>query len=143
MADIYIYADETGNLDYAAEGKIGATSYFGFGTAIFKDHHGEELWRGFALRSKIGRGDGNTHVSMTRGFHALDDSNRTRKEMFQELKIQAPRVDATLLLKKNAFPYIVNRGEMHLYKLAWFMHFSAIAPYISEPGDHLFSSWPP
>lgn len=138
MADIYIYADETGNLDYAAEGKQGATAYFGFGTAIFNGHHGEELWRGLMLRSKVERGDGTSHVSMRRGFHALDDSNRTRSEMFTELKQQSPRIDATLLLKKNAYPYVVRRGEMYLYKLAWLMHFQSLAPLVSEPGDHLY-----
>ena len=27
---------------------------------------------------------------------------------------------------------------MYLYKLAWLMHFQALAPLVSEPGDHLY-----
>jgi hypothetical protein len=138
MADIYIYADETGNLDYSPAGISRASSYFGFGTAIFTGHHGEELWRGLALRSRVERGDGHGHVTIRNGFHAVRDSNRTRAEMFNEIANQSPRVDATLLLKRNAFPEVVRKGEMYLYKLAWYLHFQALAPCVSEPGDHLF-----
>ena len=38
-----MYADETGNLDYSAGDKVGATKYFGFGTAVFSGDHGSFL----------------------------------------------------------------------------------------------------
>src|SRR5690606_23235042 len=35
VADVYLYADETGNLDFDGAAKQGGSAYFGFGTAMF------------------------------------------------------------------------------------------------------------
>lgn len=44
MADVYIYADETRNLDFDGASKKGGSAYFGFGTAVFRENHGAYLW---------------------------------------------------------------------------------------------------
>lgn len=51
--EVYLYADETGNLDYAGSGKTGASDYFGFGTAVYYDDHGSQLMQGLRLRTKV------------------------------------------------------------------------------------------
>ena len=134
MADVYLYADETGNLDFDGASKQGGSAYFGFGTAMFQEDHGEYLWRGLRLRASLERDS----VNLPKGFHAVHDSNRTRAQMFEELAAQAPRIDATLLLKANAYDYVRRAGEMRLYKMAWYLHFKEIAIQVSKPGDTLY-----
>lgn len=131
MTDVYVYADETGNLDYGGEGKQGASPYFGFGTATWFGDHGDALWSGLKLRVEID----NRGLSLARGFHAKDDSRATRHEVFDEIARQAPRFDATLLYKPDALPCVRARGEMYLYKLAWFLHPKYVAVEVAEPGD--------
>lgn len=138
MSDVYIYADETGNLDYNADGKAGATPYFGFGTVTYAGPHGDALWRGMVLRADVGHKAGPGAGSARRGFHALNDSNRTRAEVFAEVATQGPRFDATLLYKENADADVKQRGEMYLYKLAWYLHLKDVITYVSSSGDRVF-----
>lgn len=58
--------------------------------------------------------------------------------MFEELQAQSPRIDATLLLKSNAYSRVREAGEMRLYKLAWYLHFKHVVQSISRPGDTLY-----
>jgi len=134
VADIYLYADETGNLDCDGEGKQGASAYFGFGTAVFDHDHGAELWNGLRLRAELER----KGLNLPRGFHAINDSHVTRNEMFEVIAQQAPRIDTTFLLKANARDCIRQRGQMHLYKMAWYLHVKYVAPLVAGPADRLF-----
>ena len=53
--DVYLYADETGNLDYGGATKQGASPYFGFGTAVFIGDHGVEAsWVSFRGQTVAG-----------------------------------------------------------------------------------------
>nr|WP_247600891.1 DUF3800 domain-containing protein [Cellulomonas hominis] len=129
-----MYADETGNLDYEGDGKEGASPYFGFGTAVFDHDHGSELWEGLLLRADLeSRG-----LNLPKGFHAINDSNHTRGDMFELIKQQAPRIDTTFLCKANAYDYVKQRGQMYLYKMAWFQHFKYVAPRVATAEDRLF-----
>lgn len=129
-----MYADETGNLDYAPAGKSGATEYFGFGTAVFRDDHGSYLFEGLELRAKLeAKG-----LHLPKGFHAVDDSKHTKDEMFELIRAQAPRFDTTFLLKDNAYTSVKQKGEMYLYKMAWFQHFKEIALQVSNINDDLY-----
>lgn len=134
MADVYLYADETGNLDYAGDGKQGASPYFGFGTAVFDREHGSELWSGLRLRAGVE----SKGLNLPKGFHAINDSNQTRGEMFSLIAEQAPRIDTTFLCKANAYPYVRERGQMYLYKMAWFQHFKYVAPRVATKDDTLY-----
>lgn len=138
MADVYLYADETGNLDYDIAGKQGATPCFGFGSVVFDGPHADALWRGLALRAEVEARSNVGSKGMPRGFHAVDDSNLTRSEVFQEISSQAPRFDATLLLKSAAYAHVKAAGEMRLYQMAWYLHLKYLAPKVAKPGDRLF-----
>ena len=132
MADLYIYADETGDLDMS--GSPGSSTYFGFGTAVFVGNHGNALWQGLDLRCRLeSRG-----VSLPHGLHAKNDSHATRDEVFALIRAQAPRFDTTFLAKHKAYSYIKEQGQMRLYKLAWYMHFKYVAPRVSSPGDTIY-----
>lgn len=134
MADVFVYADETGNLDYDAENKAGATTYFGFGTAIFEGEHSDALWDGHVLRASV-EADGHR---LPKGFHAKNDMWGIRAPMLSLLAQQAPRVDATFLYKANAYDYVKARGWEYLYKYAWFMHLRYLCEHVFGPDDHLY-----
>ncbi|WP_396902713.1 DUF3800 domain-containing protein [Mycolicibacterium sp.] len=134
MATIYMYADETGNLDYSPGDKAGATDYFGFGTAVFPEHsHGEHLYDGLKLRAQIEA----SGLTLPRGFHAVNDSKPTKNDMYDLIRQQAPRFDTTFLCKSRAYPHVKAQGEMYLYKMAWYLHFKEVAKWVCNPDDEL------
>lgn len=129
-----MYVDETGNLDYGAPGKSGATTYFGFGTATYAGHHGDALFEGMRLRATLDAAG----TQLPKGFHAVDDRFAIKTAVYALLKAQSPRFDTTFLLKANALPYVRAAGAVRLYKLAWYLHFKQIALQIATPNDHLY-----
>jgi hypothetical protein len=132
MADVYLFADETGNLDLS--GGPGASAYFGFGTAVFGQDHGECLMDGLRLRCGLEA----SGVRLPEGLHAKNDSHPTREQVFQLIREQAPRFDATFLNKQRAYDRVRQAGQIYLYKLAWFLHFKHVAVSVSSPGDRLY-----
>ena len=118
MAVIYLYADETGNLDYKAASSPTESGYFGFGTATFVGDHGNALWSGHELRTRLA----SAGFQLPGGFHAKNDSVSTRSEMFGVIRELSPRIDTTFLYKPNAYDSVKARGHMYLNKLAWYLH---------------------
>jgi hypothetical protein len=57
--------------------------------------------------------------------------------MFELIRQQAPRFDTTFLCKSNAYDNVRTKGEMYLYKMAWFLHFKEIARQVCGPEDEL------
>lgn len=131
MADVYVYMDETGDLGMT--GGAGESLYFGIGTATFHGDHGAAMWAmadaRFAMETR--------GLVLTRGFHAKDDSPRTRHDVFGRIAglSPAPRFDFTMLEKSKAYATVKARGEVYLYKLAWWLHFKEVVYRISSPGD--------
>jgi hypothetical protein len=132
MTDVFMYADETGNLDY--EMHQGASRFFGVGTAVMVGDHGTTLGAGLQLRAELEAAG----VNRRKGFHAVDDSNATRKQVYDLIRTQAPRFDTTFLCKANAYPAVRERGQVYLFKMAWYLHFKEIAKQVTRPGDRLF-----
>lgn len=132
MSEIYMYADETGNLDMS--GSRGASTYFGFGTAVFNRDHGKELWEGLRLRCHLEQ----RGIRLPKGLHAVNDSAQTRNEVFQLIGQQQPRLDTTFLYKQAAYDNVKKRGPAYLYKMAWYLHFKEIARRVTRPGDTLY-----
>ncbi|MEX1908632.1 DUF3800 domain-containing protein [Janibacter sp. Y6] len=130
MGKVYIYCDETGTLDYEDPN----SEYFGIGTATFTGTHADAMWEGFDLRTRLeARG-----LRTPKGVHAKNDSRRTRGEVFELIKRQAPRFDTTFLYKPNAYDYVRARGPVYLYKTAFYQHFKYILYRVSNPGDEVF-----
>ncbi len=137
MTNIYLYADETGNLDYDGSPNPhggGASTYFGFGTATFTGDHGAHLLEGLHLRAAHEKAG----TKLPNGFHACNDSHRTRSAMFRTIQNQRPRFDTTFLYKKNAYDSVKQQGGLYLYKLAWFQHMKTIARQVASPDDDLY-----
>lgn len=127
-----MYADETGNLDYQEH--EGASTYFGVGTAVFYGGHGQALGGGLALRADLTAAG----VKLRCGFHAVNDSKAVCRQVFELIRRQRPRFDTTFLYKKNAYDSVLRRGQVYLYKSAWYQHFKVISEQVSQPGDRLF-----
>ncbi|MFJ4175010.1 DUF3800 domain-containing protein [Microbacterium sp. NPDC089696] len=130
---IHLYADETGNLDYKAPTSPTESGYFGFGTAMFVDEHGGAIWRGHELRTGLA----DKGMQLPGGFHAKNDSVATRTEMFDVIRELGPRIDTTFLYKPNAYEYVKAKGQMYLYKLAWYLHIKEVVLRVSSRSDRL------
>jgi Protein of unknown function (DUF3800) len=130
MANVYMYADETGNLDYTA----GGSKYFGIGTATWLSDPAQQLWEAERMRF----GHAAVGVECPRGYHAKDDNKTTRTEVYKVIQAQAPRFDTTFLEKSKIYPAVQAKGQTYLYQLAWYLHFKEIAKQVTSPGDTLY-----
>lgn len=128
MTDRYVFADEAGNFDFSRND--GASRYFILCTVSSEACHvGDELLR---LRRELGwKG---LHLDSV--FHATEDPQAIRDEVFSLLGGLDFRVDATILEKCKAQPHL--RDEKRLYKMAWFLHFKHVAPRIATQADRMF-----
>ena len=128
MADRYVFSDEAGNFDFSRQS--GASKYFILGTVTANDCQvGDRLLQ---LRRELGwRG-----LHLDRVFHATEDPQPVRGEVFKALGESDLRIDATILEKSKAQIHL--RSEAALYKMAWFLHFKHVAPQIASPANRLF-----
>lgn len=127
MTDRYVFADEAGNFDFSRG--PGASRYFILCTiSSGQCEIGDAL---LSLRRDLGwRG-----LHLDRVFHATEDPQTVRDEVFALLTDMDCSVDATILEKPKAQPHL--RDEAHLYKMAWYLRFTFLARHI-DVSDRLF-----
>jgi hypothetical protein len=122
-----VFADEAGNFDFSLE--EGASRYFVLTTVAMDDcsigHDLLELRRELAWQGRY----------LDRTFHATEDEQAIRDEVFALLASAPFRVDATILEKRKAQPHL--QFESGLYKMAWYLHFKHVAPRLATPADRL------
>src|SRR5512143_1298150 len=109
--DRYVFADEAGNFDFS--NAPSASRYFILCT-VTADHceAGDELLR---LRRELGwKG-----LHLDRAFHAPEDPQAIRDEVYALLAGLDFRVDATIFEKRKALPRL--RDPQQFYKLAWYL----------------------
>ncbi|HXS32966.1 MAG TPA: hypothetical protein VN758_04225 [Solirubrobacterales bacterium] len=96
MADRYLFSDEAGDFEFSR--KSGASRYFILGTVTADDCEvGDRLLQ---LRRELGwRG-----VRLDKVFHATDDPQAVRDEVFSTLAESDLRIDATILEKSKTQP---------------------------------------
>lgn len=70
MTEVYVYVDETGSCDYEQD----SGPRFAIGSATYVGDHRDAMWEGMRMRAAMEA----RHIHMPRGFHACEDSNRTR-----------------------------------------------------------------
>lgn len=128
MADRYVFADEAGNFDFS-DGR-GASRYFILCTVA-----ADECVVGDALL-KLRRDLGWKGIHLDSVFHAAEDPQAVRDEVFAVLATMPFRIDATILEKCKAQPHL--RTQRALYKMAWYLHFKYVAPRIAGREDRLF-----
>jgi hypothetical protein len=128
MAERYVFADEAGNFDFSRG--PGASRYFVLATVSLADCSiGDRL---LALRRELGwRG-----TNLDRVFHATEDRQAVRDEVFALLADADMRIDATILEKAKAAAHL--RDADALYRMAWYLHFKYVAPRVVTRHDRLF-----
>jgi hypothetical protein len=126
--DRYVFSDEAGNFHFSRN--QGASRYFVLCTVTVDDCSvGDDL---LDLRRTLGwRG---MHLDSV--FHATEDPQAVRNEVFDLLKDSALRIDATIFEKSKAQLHL--QTDRALYKMAWYLHFKYVAPDIVTPSDRLF-----
>lgn len=132
MANIFIFADETGDLGYNL---ISGSKHFGFGTATIFNLEQMVFFDAFRLRCNLEEAG----VHIRSGFHAQQDSNYTKQAVFTLIRKQAPRLDFTFLDKQGISGDARLKGDLHLYKLAWFLHFTNLAKSVANANDTIFA----
>ncbi len=128
MAKVYVFGDEAGNFDFSV--KPGASKYFLIGTvALRRPEVGVEL---LALRRDLAhRG-----IGLDSAFHASEDTQAVRNEVFTAIQAMDFRFDVTILEKRKTRPHLQANHD-RFYKEAWFLHFKFLCPRITGPEDEL------
>lgn len=124
----YLFTDEAGNLDFS-NGQ-GASRYFVLTTVSAETcevgDHLLELRRNLAIRKVSDVGD---------HFHATEDKQHVRNEVFGVLQGLDFHIDCTVFEKAKAYARIRQNDE-YFYKLACFLHFQHVLAR-SQAGDEL------
>ena len=128
MSAMYVFGDEAGNDDFSR--KPGATKYLVIGTVALPDlgltEALLELRRDMALRGK----------ALESCFHASEDKQDIRDEVFALLQTATFRVDMTIFEKCKTVPRLQSDTE-RFFKTAWYLHFKYIAPSLISGHDDL------
>lgn len=128
MTRVYVFADEAGNFDFSL--KQGASLWFILGSVTLYDPavgnrllelRRELAWQGVALDST---------------FHAAEDLQIVRDEVFRLLQRESFRIDYTVVDKRKTIPRL-QADKNRFYKQTWFMHFKYVAKGIANPADEL------
>ena len=123
-----MFADEAGNLDFS-RGQ-GASKYFILTTVTMADCEigGALLER---RRAMAWRG-----LDVPGHFHASEDKQDVRDEVFNILREHDFQVDATILEKAKTYPHL--RGtDLRFHKTAWYLHMKAVAPLVADHAELL------
>jgi len=130
MSRIHLYGDESGNFDWQHPPK--ASKYFILTTVVVDGSHqiAHDL---LSLRRELAwKG-----VDIDREFHATEDAQAIRDEVFKIIGGHSLRVDATILEKAKAQPHLRVTPE-RFYQYAWFYHMRHVRPLVAGAGDELF-----
>lgn len=123
----HVFVDESGNLDFSHNG----TRYFLLGSVTLESCDiGAELLD--LRRHLVGRG-----LDLHNGFHATEDRQAVRNEVFQIIGRYDFRFDVTIFEKAKAYPRI-RETLVDFYNFAWYHHLKYVMPQISDGCDHIF-----
>jgi len=130
MARLHIYADESGNFNFSRA--PGASRYFILTTVTLPGHEIEADLQ--ILRRELGWRE--MQLSKSGGFHATEDSQTVRNEVFRVLSLHEFRIDATILDKPKARPS-VRVTDAAFYETAWYFHMQHVLSAITRSSDEL------
>lgn len=130
MARQYIFGDEAGNLDFKVG--HGASNYFIVCSTIMPDCEvGEDLLR---LRRDLAW-DG---IALESTFHATEDKQLVRDEVYRLLSGVDFRIDATIFEKRKTQPRI-SKNKEYFFKLCWYTHFKHVVPQVIGTKDQFLA----
>lgn len=130
MAKVNLYADESGNFSW--QHPPDGSKYFILTTVVVDDSHqiSHDL---LALRRELAW----QSIDLEREFHATEDIQAVRDEVFRIIAAHDLRVDATILEKAKAQPHLRVTPE-RFYQYAWFYHMKHVTPLVAQSRDALF-----
>ncbi len=76
-------------------------------------------------------------TDLREGFHAAEDRQTIRDEVFRLLAKHDFRVDATIFEKTKTAPHF-RSDDLAFYKTVWFYHMRHLLALVSGAGDELF-----
>jgi uncharacterized protein DUF3800 len=124
----FIFSDEAG--DFAFKRGDGASKYFIVCSITLENcDAGETLLR---LRRQLAW----EKLPLQEFFHATADKQAIRDRVFEAIRHERFRIDATILEKSKALPRI-RASEGLFYKYAWYYHFRHIGPQIAYRATEL------
>jgi hypothetical protein len=132
MARHYIFADESGNFDFSRA--PGASKYFSVGTILLPGDNAVEALQRDLLKLQVDLGWQN--VGSEGAFHASEDRQAVRDEVFKVLQRHTFRADVTLLEKSKAQPH-TRVDDPTFFQYAWYYHFKYLAPIVTGKDDEL------
>ena len=129
MAGIFLFGDEAGDFEFARKQNV--SRYFIVCSITLETcdvgHQLLDLRRDLAWRGNSALGD---------YFHACEDKQRIRDEVFDLIRTAEMRVDATILEKSKAQPR--TRGSAaRFYQYAWYYHLRSIRSGVLSREDEL------
>src|SRR5262249_8570656 len=128
MSRLEIWGDESGNLDFDA---TTGSKYFVVSTIRVEDPSlTTDL---LSLRRDLDR----RGYDLPAGFHATEDRQAVRDQVFAILAKAAIRADVTYYTKANVYDRI-KANEDYFYKWAWFFHMRYVLPRIVPKKADLF-----
>lgn len=128
MARIHVFADEAGNFDFRRVN--GASRYFILTTVACEDC-------GIAAKLlDLRRVLAWNALAVDKPFHASEDKQAVRDEVFRTLEECEFRVDATILDKYKAQSHL-RSDPVRFYRTAWQLHFNYIASRIARAEDEM------
>jgi hypothetical protein len=121
----YVFVDEAGNFDFSPKG----SNYFIL-TSVTLDGFvaGDEL---LGLRRSLAWNG----IELTNSFHAAEETQAVRNQVFDVLSRHDFQVDSTIFEKRKTQPHL--QSEDALYPFAWFFHMKHVAPCVANHDDEL------
>jgi hypothetical protein len=125
---LYVFADEAGCLEFSRGRNV--SKYFILCTVSLKScavgHSLQELRRELAWR-KMELGD---------YFHATEDKQAVRDEVFATICQHDFRIQALVMEKSKAQPH-VRSSRARFYQYGWYYHFKHVAPKILDANSEI------
>lgn len=123
----YFFVDEAGNFDFST--RIGASRFFLLTSVMMANCQEAEAL--LDLRRRL-VWDGHP---LTAAFHATEDRQAVRDQVFDTISRMNIRIDATIIEKSRVHP---NRRDMlAFYRLAWRLHAKRVMPMACPPSSEL------
>jgi hypothetical protein len=122
----YVFVDESGNFDFSPRG----SRYFTLTSVVLDTCNiGQELAQ---LRREMVR----QGIDLREGFHATEDRQVVRDEVFRLISTHDFRIDATIFEKSKVMPHL-RPDDLEFYNTAFFYHMKYLLPRVAGTGDEL------
>lgn len=125
----WVYGDESGNFDFSAKG----TRWYIIGTMSCDAEASAAIREALRSLRESYAASGRDHDGV---FHASEDRQVVRDDVYQTLAPQDVRVDITLIDKAKAQPHL-RESDQRFYKYAWLYHLQYVLPRACRRGDVL------